>query len=105
MDIVGQSYAQADMPQKRNEASGIFMLSALSVTRPSVFPKNNDIFTKKSLYISSDITDSVKTFLVSPILNDGVNFPKTQGLGTDKADVAEKTYDYLLCNFESLPIG
>jgi hypothetical protein len=77
----------------------------LSVPTPSVFPKNNDIFTKKSLYISTDNTDSVKTILVSHILNDGVNFPKTQGLGTDKADVAEKTYDYILCNLEALPIG
>lgn len=90
---------------KRNESSGNFILSALSVHRPSVFPKNNDLFTKKSLYISTDITDSVKTVLVSPILNDGVNFPKTQGVGTDKADVAEKTYDYLLCNLDALPIG
>ena len=90
---------------KRNESSGNFTLSALSVHRPCVFPKNNDLFTKKSLYISTDITDSVKTVLVSPILNDGVNFPKTQGVGTDKADVAEKTYDYLLCNLEALPIG
>jgi hypothetical protein len=89
----------------KKEAMENSTTSALSVPTPCVFPKNNDVFTKKSLYISTDNTDSVKTVLISTTLNAGVIFPKTHGVGTDKADVAEETYDHLLCNLKTLPIS